>query len=87
MHYNGLSTLANHEIESNVVRFYNKGFHFLAEFVSALAAFAEDAGLMAFRILDTFQAVLTACPALANTCSVASPASSPNLLQKHHFSC
>ena len=53
--------------------------------MSALAAFAEDAGLMDFRILETFQAVLTACPALANTCSVASPASSPNLLPKTSF--
>jgi len=57
----------------------------LAEFLSAPAAFAEEAGLMAFRILETFQAVLTECPAVANTCSVASPASSPNLLPKDPF--
>jgi len=43
---------------------------------------AEEAGLMAFLILKTFQAVLAACPAVANTCSVASPALFPNL---HEF--
>ena len=53
--------------------------------VGTLAAFlstplvAEEAGVKAFRILKTFQAVFAACPAVANTCSVASPALSPNL--------
>jgi len=70
-----------------MVRFYNEAFLlFLTEFFSAPAAFAEEAaGLMTFQILETFLAVLTACPALANTCSVASPASSPNLLPNHPF--
>lgn len=53
---------------------------FLAEF---LRVAAEEAGLMAFLILETFHAVLAACPALANTCSVASPASSPYLYNQN----
>jgi len=68
-----------------MVRFYNEAFLFLAKFLSAPAAFEEVAGMMAFRITETFLTVLTACPALANTCSVASPASSPNLLPNHPF--
>jgi hypothetical protein len=39
----------------------------------------EEDGVMAFLILNKFHAVPTACPAVANTSSVASPAFSPNL--------
>lgn len=62
---------------------YYPTFLFLIEFLSAPpAVLAGVTGLMAFRILETFQAVFAACPAVANTCSVASPASSPYLLPK-----
>ena len=42
----------------------------------------DVAGLMALRILNTFQAMHAQCPAVANASSAASPAFSPNLLLK-----
>lgn len=51
---------------------------FFAAFLSPVET--DDAGLMAFRILRMFQAVLAQCPTVANASSVASPALSPYLV-------
>lgn len=51
---------------------------YFAAFLS-IPPLTDDAGLIAFLILNIFQAVLIQCPAVANASSVASPAFSPNL--------
>jgi len=51
---------------------------FIQSIIIHTRSIAEEAGVKAFCILKTFQAVFAACPVVANTCSVASLALSPN---------